>query len=157
VADGHLPAAAAGARLRTAPMETTVTGGCQCGAVRYAITGAPLLVALCHCSLCRRANGAPAVAWAMFKEEQVAVEGRLAAYASSPEARRGFCGACGTPISFTATFIPGLVDITVGSLDRPEAMPPALHYWDSRRLPWLRLADDLPRHAGLPPEPVTGP
>lgn len=135
-----------------------VAGGCQCGAVRYGIVGEPLMVALCHCSMCRRASAAPAVAWAMFRQEQVRfATGVPAAYASSPEAQRGFCAACGTPISFTASFIPGLIDITVGSLDRPEAMAPTLHYWDSRRLPWLKLADGLPRHPGFPPAPVTTP
>jgi hypothetical protein len=127
-------------------------GGCQCGAVRYAINGPPLMTALCHCSMCRRANAAPAVAWAMFKAEQVEFTGRKPAeYASSPAAKRGFCAACGTPISFTADYIPGLVDITIGSLDTPEAMPPALHYWDSKRLPWMRFADDLPKYPEFPP------
>jgi hypothetical protein len=132
--------------------EERIEGGCQCGAVRYEVRGAPVMVALCHCSMCRRASAAPAVAWAMFQEAQVRFAGGAPAqYASSAEARRGFCAACGTPVSFTASFIPGLIDITVGSLDHPEAMPPTFHYWDSRRLPWLKLSDDLPRHAELPP------
>ena len=127
-------------------------GGCQCGAIRYQVVGAPLLAAICHCSMCRRAHAAPAVAWAMFQDSQVRfLAGKTATYASSPEARRGFCPACGTQISFTATFLPGLIDIAIGSLDNPEDMPPTLHYWESRRLPWVRFADDLPRHPELPP------
>ena len=130
----------------------TLHGGCQCGALRYQISGAPVVVAICHCTMCRRANAAPAVAWAMFQDAQVAfTKGAPAAYASSPEAQRGFCPTCGTQISFTATYIPGLIDITVGSLDRPDAVAPVLHYWDSKRLPWMRFADDLPRHAEFPP------
>lgn len=42
-------------------------GGCQCGAVRYRIAGRPVMAALCYCSMCRRANAAPAVAWAMYQ------------------------------------------------------------------------------------------
>jgi hypothetical protein len=130
----------------------TLDGGCQCGAIRYRITGAPVVVAVCHCRMCRRANAAPAVAWAMFQQSQVAfTAGKPATYASSGEGERGFCPSCGTQISFTATYIPGLIDITVGSLDRPDAVRPVLHYWDSERLPWVRLADDLPRHAEFPP------
>lgn len=132
--------------------ESRLEGGCQCGAVRYAISGAPLLTALCHCTMCRRANAAPAVAWAMYKAEQVEFTKRKPAeFASSPEARRGFCAACGTPICFTASFLPGLIDITIGSLDQPQAVPPALHYWDKERLPWLKFADGLPVHPELPP------
>jgi hypothetical protein len=133
--------------------EQKTTGGCQCAAVRYEITGLPLVTALCHCSMCRKASAAPAVAWAMFEAGQVVfTRAQPTVHASSPEARRGFCPTCGTQISFTASFIPGLIDITIGSLDRPEAMPPQLHYWDSRRLPWMQFADDLPRYPEFPPQ-----
>jgi len=127
-------------------------GGCQCGAIRYEITGAPVIVAICHCTMCRRANAAPAVAWAMFHESQVAfTRDTPTFYGSSAEAKRGFCPACGTQISFTAGYIPGLIDITVGSLDEPHAVAPALHYWDSERLPWVEFSDRLPKHAAFPP------
>ena len=76
---------------------------------------------------------------------------RPATYPSSAEARRGFCPICGTQISFTAEFIPGLIDITIGSLDQPEVLAPTLHYWDSERLPWLQLGDDLPHFPEFPP------
>lgn len=109
--------------------DTPLEGGCQCGAVRYTISGSPVLAALCHCSMCRRANAAPVVAWAMFRKPEVRfTKGAVTAYSSSPEARRGFCAACGTQISFTASYIPGLIDITIGSLDRPDAVAPSLHY-----------------------------
>ena len=129
-------------------------GGCQCGAVRYVAEGEPLLAALCHCSMCRRANAAPVVAWAMYPQSQVRfLQGPPATYASSPEAQRGFCTKCGTQLCFTATFLPGLIDMTISSFDSPETLPPTLHYWDSKRLPWLQLADDLPRFAEFPPAP----
>jgi hypothetical protein len=132
--------------------EAVLEGGCQCGAVRYRIAGEPVLAALCHCSMCRRANAAPAVAWAMYEQAQVAfLAASPAVYESSPGSRRGFCARCGTQISFTADYIPGLIDITIGSLDQPERVPPSLHYWESRRLPWLQLVDGLPRYPEFPP------
>ena len=60
---------------------------------------------------------------------------------------------CGTQVCFTATFLPGLIDMTIGSFDSPETLPPTLHYWESKRLPWLQLADDLPRFPEFPPPP----
>mgnify|MGYP006172397107 FL=1 len=127
-------------------------GGCQCGAVRYRASGDPVVVAICHCSMCRRASAAPALAWAMFQASQVEfTRGRPKHYDSSAGATRGFCATCGTQISFTADYIPGLIDLTVGSLDQPGAVEPALHYWDSKRLPWVRFDDQLPRHAEFPP------
>ena len=132
--------------------DPTFSGGCQCGAVRYEASGAPIVVALCHCTMCRRANAAPAVAWAMFQQDQVRfIADEPKQYLSSQPARRGFCEHCGTQLSFTADYIPGLIDLTVGSFDEPERLPPALHYWDSKRLPWVHFADALPRHAEFPP------
>lgn len=132
---------------------TTLEGGCQCGAVRYEATGDPVMTAICHCSMCRRSNAAPAVAWAMFAESQVRFTRDIPkSYASSEEGRRGFCGTCGTQVSFTASYIPGLIDLTIGSMDRPDALAPQFHYWHSRRLAWAEFADALPRHDGFPPQ-----
>jgi hypothetical protein len=44
-------------------------GGCQCGAVRYAVEGDPLHHAVCHCADCRASAGAPMVAWLAVKED----------------------------------------------------------------------------------------
>jgi len=111
-----------------------------------------MFTALCHGSMCRRERSAPAVAWVMYRENQVAFsKDDRGLHASPAEARRGFCRHCGTQISFTASFIPGLIDLPTGSLDRPEEVSPALHYWGSRRLPWLKIEDRLPRYPELPP------
>jgi len=80
------------------------------------------------------------------------VQGKPAIYASSPGVERSFCGSCGTQLTYTADFLQGLVDVTVASLDDPEALPPRMHIWESRRLAWLTVADGLPRHAELPPQ-----
>jgi len=133
-------------------MQKDLEGGCQCGAVRYVASGEPIMTALCHCSMCRRASGAPAVAWIMFKEECVAfTRGAPRHHASSPDARRGFCGSCGTPLCFGARYIPGVIDLTVGSLDQPDLVHIDFHYWYSKRLSWLHVEDGLPKHAEFPP------
>jgi hypothetical protein len=88
----------------------------------------------------------------MFGESQVTfVKAGLATYHSSSGGRRGFCPACGTQVTFSADYIPGLIDITIGSLDHPESIAPTLHYWDSKRLPWVRFADDLLKFPEFPP------
>jgi hypothetical protein len=134
--------------------ENPIEGGCQCGAVRFRITGQPQMTAICHCTMCRRAHAAPAVAWAMFEQSQVVFTAKQATlYASSEDAQRGFCSHCGTPICFTSSYLPGLIDIAIGCLDKPEQMPPQFHCWHGERLPWAEFADDLPRHAEFPPMP----
>jgi hypothetical protein len=129
-------------------------GGCQCGAVRYRVTGAPVMTALCHCSMCRRAHAAPAVAWALFAESQVEFTGSGRSFhASSEGCRRGFCPACGSQISFSAAYIPGLIDLAIGSLDDPDGIEPRLHSWENERLSWLHLSDGWPRFPEFPPRP----
>lgn len=130
------------------------TGGCQCGAVRFALTGAPILTALCHCSMCRKAHAAPAVAWAMYAESQLRwTLGQPKGYASSADGLRGFCADCGTPLSFSASYLPELIDIPIGSLDDPNALCPQLQYWYSEHLAWMDEAHALPQFAEFPPPP----
>lgn len=134
------------------PQSPVFEGGCQCGALRYQASGAPIMTAICHCTMCRRAHAAPAVAWAMFGEEQVRIGGEAKVYPSSAEGRRGFCPHCGTQVFFRADYIPGLIDLTIGSMDQPERLPPQFHYWHVEHLAWVEFADGLPRHAEFPPQ-----
>lgn len=132
--------------------ERFLEGGCLCGATRYRVRGEPVLVSLCHCSMCRRAAGAPAVGWvtcAIPSFELTAGAPKI--YPSSKGVERGFCDRCGTPLTFSADFLPGLIDVTLGSFDEAARLEPQMHIWESSRLPWLNLADDLPRHAEFPP------
>ena len=41
-----------------------LTGGCQCGAVRYALYAEPQRAGVCHCRMCQKAVGGPFMAWA---------------------------------------------------------------------------------------------
>jgi len=129
----------------------SIRGGCLCGATRYVVRGTPHVVAFCHCSMCRRSAGAPVTAWAMFDADNFEFEkGEPHTYTSSPGVQRRFCPRCGTQLIFMADFLPGLVDVTVGSMDEPDALPPQMHIWDSRRIAWVQLSTDLPRHQELP-------
>ena len=120
-------------------------GGCLCGAIRYEITGSPVMTAICHCNICRRASATSSMSWAMFRKNQVTFHGTPpTTYVSSTVGRRGFCPSCGTQISLTASYLPGLIDITTGSLDHPELVRPTLHYWGTRRIPWVQYAYSAP-------------
>jgi len=130
--------------------ETVHEGGCLCGAVRYRVAGTPDAAVLCHCAMCRRASGAPVVAWITVPDDRFAyTAGEAAVYASSDHGRRELCAPCGSPLAFRSSKRPGEVDVTVGTLDRPQSFPPNRHIFTASRLPWLRLADDLPAHTGF--------
>ena len=121
-------------------------GGCLCGAVRYRAAGAGGHPTLCHCRSCRRASGAPVVAWVTFPRAGFAfVRGAPVRHRSSAPVLRSFCGACGTALTYQHDAFPDGVDVTTVSLDDPEPWAPADHTWTSHRLPWLHLGDDLPR------------
>lgn len=125
-----------------------VEGRCFCGSIRFAIAAPPLEVLHCHCSICRRTSGAPVVTWAVFPVAAFGlVAGEPRALLSSAEAQRTFCGRCGSPLTFRQKNRPDTIDVTVATLDHPEAIAPTGHIWTESRLPWLELADDLPRRA----------
>jgi ribosomal protein S18 acetylase RimI-like enzyme len=126
-----------------------ITGGCFCGAIRYRASARPIEVSYCHCSICRRTSGAPMVAWATFARDELAfVAGVPAELRSSAKAVRSFCATCGTALTFRENARPRLVDVTVCSLERPEAVAPTEHIWTASQLPWLNVEDDLPRFPG---------
>ena len=66
-------------------------------------------------------------------------------YRSSAFAERGFCPDCGSTLSMHEEVLGDRVQVTLGSLDRPEDVRPDDHVWAQSRLPWLEIADDLPR------------
>jgi hypothetical protein len=125
-----------------------LTGGCYCRAVRYEAAGEPIERALCHCSICRDTTGAPAVAWFTVRSGDFRfTAGTPTAFASTLQAERTFCGACGTQLTFVhADYRGERIDVTTASLDDPEAVPPVEHIWTRSRLAWMTTLDSLPEH-----------
>ena len=122
-------------------------GGCLCGAIRYSIAGEPVLTEFCHCEICRRASGAPVMAWAGFRRPDfTVVAGEPALFLSSDGVGRTFCGRCGTTLTYDNARFPDDIYVSIGSLDVPESMPPERHIHDRERLSWLEFDDALPRH-----------
>jgi len=129
-------------------MATSFEGGCLCGAVRYRAEAEPSLPTLCHCTSCRRAAGAPAVAWVTFPKDRFAFT--LSAptrFRSSPSVLRSFCARCGTSLGYEREELPHEIDITTASLDQPERFAPLDHTWTSERLRWWRPEPRWPEFA----------
>lgn len=132
----------------------TLTGGCHCGAIRYSLEGEPLHggQALCHCSDCRRAAGAPMVGWSMFAEDAVTVtQGEAREYVSSEHGRRWFCETCGSGLFYrNAQTLPGIVDVQAATLDDPDAIPAVAHVQVAERVGWMNDAHQLPQFERYP-------
>jgi hypothetical protein len=114
-----------------------IQGGCLCKAIRYRITGKPESSVICHCETCRRASAMPSVAWLTFDRHQVEfLAGTLQTYRSSESVTRGFCGNCGTAISYVTADDPIRIDVTTVSLDDPSTFPPTAEVWMQDKLWW---------------------
>lgn len=125
--------------------DTSLTGGCLCGAVRYRAPAPPIWAAHCHCASCRKAAGAPFVTWAGFGRGAVAWEGEPQRYASSPGVVRSFCPTCGTPLAYESERWPDETHILAATLDAPDAVRPTAHLYWGEHLAWIEPGDGLRR------------
>ena len=128
------------------------TGGCLCGAVRFEIQAPTKWCAHCHCSLCRRAHGAAFVTWFGVPSEQFRFtkgEEDVEWFASTPEARRGFCKTCGGTLFFTSEHWAGETHIALAHMDDPIDREPAVHVFYDTHVSWVELGDDLKKLGGL--------
>ena len=123
--------------------EDVLTGGCQCGAVRYRLDARPV-GSVCHCRMCQKAVGGPFAALAAIDTAALTwTRGAPALFASSSVAQRGFCAACGTPLTYQGLGSPK-IEITLGSLDKPGTVPPVEQNGIEGRLSWLANLADVP-------------
>ncbi|MGH7121293.1 MAG: GFA family protein [Acetobacteraceae bacterium] len=122
-----------------------LSGGCLCGAIRYQTDGAPFHESICHCSLCRRASGAPFVAWFSVPRESLAlISGSPSWFRSSPSAERGFCSRCGTALFFRSRELTDEIDITIASLEEPGSIQPCQQLYAADRIRWVGDVSTLP-------------
>jgi hypothetical protein len=130
-----------------------LTGGCHCGAVRYEAADTPQRHSLCHCSDCRKASGAPFVAWAIYGRDDVKVtKGAPKMRASSEHGRRYFCAECGTGVFYTSdAYLPGLIDVQSATLDDPGAITaPTAQVQTADRIIWTPAALTSPEFERYP-------
>jgi hypothetical protein len=123
----------------------THSGGCQCGAIRYRITGPLKPAGFCHCRMCQKAFGNFGAALTGVPLDQLLwTRGQPATFRSSPIVARGFCRDCGTPLFMLEDGWP-ICEIAIGTLDDPSACPPDHVVGVESKLSW---ADSLPRLPG---------
>lgn len=116
-----------------------VTGGCQCGRVRYEAGIDNHEAYLCHCRMCQKATGGFAAAFKNVKRANIRwLSAEPDWYQSSPIARRPFCSACGTPLGFAYLKGSENMDLTLGSFDDPGRFAPVSHFGaESMHETWL--------------------
>lgn len=124
-------------------MSTSLSGGCQCGAVRYQVTGAQT-PHLCHCRMCQKASGNYFLPLAWAPGDVLTIKrGQPSWFHSSDPVRRGFCATCGTPLFYDPVSEEGMA-FTLGSLDDPAALPPQTNDGEVSRVPFFHMLVGLP-------------
>ncbi len=136
--------------------ESSLTGGCHCGAVRYRVDAPAQETYHCHCSICRQIHGALFASFAIVAPgDFVITDGAdgLTRYDSTPGVQRYFCRRCGGQIYSDVDKLPDIRFYTVGTLDggaHPgHAAGQERHIFVDSKVPWWRIADGLPQSAEL--------
>jgi hypothetical protein len=120
-------------------------GGCTCRAVRYRVTGPPLVVHCCHCRWCQRETGASFALNAMIEAERVALlsgapEPVMTPSASGKGQKIARCPTCRVAVWSNYAGAGDLVRfVRVGTLDAPDRLPPDIHIFTSSKQPWVVL------------------
>ena len=119
------------------------SGGCQCGAVRFRVEGALGDASVCHCRMCQKASGnfyLPLVSVRPAKLEWTRSEPKR--FQSSNFAFRGFCGACGTPLTYEA---PDGIALAIAAFDDPSSIRPIIQWGTEAKLPYVDEIHTLPQ------------
>lgn len=132
------------------------SGGCQCGAVRYHVSGQLEGAHLCHCRMCQKAAGNYFMPLASAAETEFAItRGEPAWFLSSDPVKRGFCQRCGTPLFFK-TIGSDTIAVTLGSLDDPNAVEPESNDGVESRVRFFAMLSGKPDRFSDRPDLVGG-
>jgi hypothetical protein len=135
--------------------EFPLTGGCNCGAVRYEVTEPPATVTYCHCTRCQRRTGtaaSPSAVTAPGTFHVTAGEERMKFWKPDDGAEKWFCGDCGSALFAHGPGENEWFAVRVGTLDGDHGIRPDAHAFVASAASWEALPDDgLPRFAGRRP------
>jgi hypothetical protein len=122
-----------------------ITGGCQCGNIRYRFVGELGKASICHCRMCQKAFGSWGAALVDMKLSDFTwTRGTPGVFRSSSIVSRGFCADCGTPL-FMHDDDDADIEIAIGTLDRPNDIPPlSKQSAVESRVNWFMTMHNLP-------------
>ena len=131
-------------------MSGLLTGGCNCGAVRFEVTAPLVIASYCHCKRCQRRSGAAASASAHPAEGAfriVSGDERLRVWTPDKGGAKWFCGVCGSSVFGRNPAHGDLFAIRSGAFDRDPGIRPSVRQFVRYAAPWEPIPDDgLPRY-----------
>ena len=143
-------------KRRTALMNLPQTGGCQCGALRYEITQAPIMVYTCHCTDCQRMTSSA------FSLGCVLPDGALRLVQGEPKgvqrttgsgrvSTRWICPECGIWVCTAPRPGSTVRNVRGGTLDDTSWLRPTAHIWTRSKQPWVLLPQEGRKFETQPP------
>ena len=133
------------------------SGGCACGQVTLRIVAEPMAVRQCWCRQCQRIAAGGPTHNAMFRTEDVTLDGELATHcyvaASGNTISQSFCAACGTPVMGQSSARPQFRVIRLGALDQPHDLRPQMAIWLDDAPAWAVIDPSLEQFPRQPPPP----
>jgi hypothetical protein len=123
------------------------TGGCLCGAIRYAAEGDPLYSGFCYCADCRKASGSGCIPFMGYRASAVRFSGSASQFVSKAarggQAVRNFCPACGGLVFGGRVGVDTEHTIYAGSLDDPSVFTPRIAIFARDRPAWAIIPPSL--------------
>jgi hypothetical protein len=137
-------------------MSDAYEGGCACGAIRYEISGEPIVQNDCQCADCQGASGTGHGSYLTFAgRDTVRLEGAATLWDTKGDSgnvkTRGFCPACGSPVYLTFSAMPDIFTVHAASLDDPGRYQPQMTTYTIRGHGWDRIDPALPAFEKMPP------
>jgi len=134
-----------------------LTGGCQCGAVRYEITNPPRALFVCHCLECRKQSASAfGITVSVAREAFRIVHGAVKSWSRDTDQGNRldchFCPECGTRIWHENAPDTEHVSLKGGSLDDGTDLAGAIHIWTARKLPGVVIPPGAECYPGEPPD-----
>jgi hypothetical protein len=130
--------------------EFPLTGGCNCGAVRFEVTAPLVRASYCHCKRCQRRTGTAVSASGHPAEGTfriVAGEDVLRCWKPEVGGEKCFCSVCGSQIYARNLTHADPIGIRLGAFDGDPGIRPSVRQFVNYAAPWEPIPDDgLPRH-----------
>lgn len=131
------------------------TGGCACGAVRYATTQAPVFQNHCQCRDCQRQSGTGHGSYLTFPaRSEMKISGKATHWDVAADSgnvkTHAFCPVCGAPVYLCFEAMPDLIAVPAASLDEPDRFAPQVVTYSSRGLAWDAIDSSLAAFERMP-------
>ncbi len=123
-----------------------VMGSCLCGDVTFELGGKLRNSVACHCVQCRKTSGHYVSATQVDPGQlNITKDSGLTWYQSSPDARRGFCGTCGSSLFWQHAADNGKTSVMSGTLDGPTGLSTEVHIFTALKGDYYEIADNVPQ------------